>query len=149
MDIPENVQADYPLSRLTTVRAGGSAELFARPASEAELIGLLRWARDHDHQVEVVGSGSRVHVGTPRSPSAPSDQRGAAASATGITARTEGLATPEEGSEIADDYGSVGLSLRRHPLAIIRPKLAEWGIKTSEDLRVRAKDRQTVRASGM
>lgn len=57
--------------------------------------------------------------------------------------------TPEEGSEIADDYGSVGLSLRRHPLAIIRPQLAEWGIKTSEDLRVRAKDRQTVRASAI
>ena len=57
--------------------------------------------------------------------------------------------TPEEESEIADDYGSVGLTLRRHPLAIIRPQLAEWGIKTSEDLRVRAKDRQTVRASGI
>ncbi|OUL97940.1 hypothetical protein A8M77_34210 [Variovorax sp. JS1663] len=59
------------------------------------------------------------------------------------------FATPEEGAEIADDYGTVGLSLRRHPLAIIRPKLAEWGIKTSEELRVRAKDRQTVRASGI
>jgi UDP-N-acetylenolpyruvoylglucosamine reductase len=62
VDIPENVQADHPLSRLTTVRAGGSAELFARPASEAELIELLRWARDHDHQVEVVGSGSNLLV---------------------------------------------------------------------------------------
>jgi UDP-N-acetylenolpyruvoylglucosamine reductase len=62
VDIPENVQADYPLSRLTTVRAGGSAELFARPASEAELIELLRWAGDRGHQVEVVGSGSNLLV---------------------------------------------------------------------------------------
>ncbi|CAN7385989.1 error-prone DNA polymerase [Variovorax sp. LjRoot178] len=59
------------------------------------------------------------------------------------------FATPDEGSEIADDYGSVGLSLRRHPLAIIRAQLAEWGIKTSEELRTAAKDRQKVRASGI
>lgn len=56
---------------------------------------------------------------------------------------------PEEGSEIADDYGSTGLSLRRHALAIIRPQLSEWGIKTSEELRTRGKDRQKVRASGI
>ena len=31
VEIPGNVQADYPLARLTTVRAGGSADLFARP----------------------------------------------------------------------------------------------------------------------
>jgi UDP-N-acetylmuramate dehydrogenase len=60
--MPENVQADYPLSRLTTVRAGGAAELFARPASEAELIELLHWAGDHRHRVEVVGSGSNLLV---------------------------------------------------------------------------------------
>jgi error-prone DNA polymerase len=59
------------------------------------------------------------------------------------------FAEPEEGAEIADDYGSIGLSLRRHPLAIIRPQLTEWGIKTSEALRTRAKDRQKVRASGI
>src|SRR4051812_34038778 len=60
--MPENVQADYPLSRLTTVRAGGSAELFARPASEGELIELLRWAGERGHGVEVVGSGSNLLV---------------------------------------------------------------------------------------
>lgn len=59
------------------------------------------------------------------------------------------FATPEEGTEIADDYGALGLSLRRHPLALIRPKLAEWGIRTSEELRTRANDRETVRASGI
>ncbi|MDM0029112.1 error-prone DNA polymerase [Variovorax saccharolyticus] len=62
---------------------------------------------------------------------------------------TTQFAEPEEGAEIADDYGSVGLSLRRHPLAMIRAQLTEWGIKTSEELRVRAKDRQRVRASGI
>ena len=33
-----NVERDFPLARLTTVRAGGDAELFARPKSEAELV---------------------------------------------------------------------------------------------------------------
>src|SRR3954454_706748 len=62
MEMPEHVQADYPLSRLTTVRAGGAAELFARPASEGELIELLRWAGERGHRVEVVGSGSNLLV---------------------------------------------------------------------------------------
>ena len=43
--MPAGVERDYPLARLTTVRAGGAAELFARPASaEAELVELLAWA---------------------------------------------------------------------------------------------------------
>ena len=62
MEIPGNVQADYPLARLTTVRAGGSADLFARPTSDEELIELLRWADDQGLAVEVVGSGSNLLV---------------------------------------------------------------------------------------
>ncbi len=62
MATPENVLADYPLSRLTTVRAGGSADLFARPASEEELIELLRWADGQGLPLEVVGSGSNLLV---------------------------------------------------------------------------------------
>jgi len=59
---PEGVEAGYPLSRLTTVRAGGFAELFARPSSEAELIELLRWAAGEGTPVGVVGSGSNLLV---------------------------------------------------------------------------------------
>jgi UDP-N-acetylmuramate dehydrogenase len=61
-DLPESVQADYPLARLTTVRAGGPADLFARPASEAELVELLRWAAGDGIQVGVVGSGSNLLI---------------------------------------------------------------------------------------
>ncbi len=39
-----NVERDYPLERLTTVRAGGNAELFARPKTEDDLVELLAWA---------------------------------------------------------------------------------------------------------
>jgi len=56
---------------------------------------------------------------------------------------------PTEGADIADDYASMGLTLRRHPLALLRPKLARWGIRTADDLRRNARDKDTVRASGI
>ena len=56
---------------------------------------------------------------------------------------------PEEGADVFDDYATVGLSLRQHPMALIRPQLAKWRIKTAEELRTRAKDKQKVRASGI
>ena len=62
MEIPGNVQTDYPLARLTTVRAGGPADLFARPTEEAELVELLQWAAGEGIEVAVVGSGSNLLV---------------------------------------------------------------------------------------
>jgi UDP-N-acetylmuramate dehydrogenase len=62
MSLPEGVARDYPLARLTTVRAGGNAELFARPETEPELVGLLAWAAGEAVEVEVVGSGSNLLV---------------------------------------------------------------------------------------
>ncbi|MDM0050452.1 error-prone DNA polymerase [Variovorax sp. J22R115] len=56
---------------------------------------------------------------------------------------------PSEGSEVADDYSSMGLSLRRHPLALIRHRLADLGVRTAEDLRTQAHDRDQVTASGI
>jgi UDP-N-acetylmuramate dehydrogenase len=61
-DLPPGVQRDYPLARLTTIRTGGPAELFARPGSVAELERLLRWATATGVQVGVVGSGSNLLV---------------------------------------------------------------------------------------
>jgi len=59
---PAGVERGYPLARLTTVRAGGVAELFARPASAEQLVELLAWAARERHAVEVVGSGSNLLV---------------------------------------------------------------------------------------
>ena len=61
-ELPPGVERDYPLARLTTVRAGGDAELFARPESEDELVELLAWASSGGVPVEVVGSGSNLLV---------------------------------------------------------------------------------------
>jgi len=57
-----NVEKAFPLARLTTVRAGGNAEQFARPSTEEELVELLAWAAKEAHPVEVVGSGSNLLV---------------------------------------------------------------------------------------
>ena len=57
-----NLEPDFPLARLTTVRAGGNAEFFTRPATEGELVESLAWAEAEGHPVEVVGSGSNLLV---------------------------------------------------------------------------------------
>jgi UDP-N-acetylmuramate dehydrogenase len=59
---PPGVQRDYPLARLTTIRTGGPAELFARPRSISELEQLLAWADAEGIEVGVVGSGSNLLV---------------------------------------------------------------------------------------
>jgi UDP-N-acetylenolpyruvoylglucosamine reductase len=60
--LPPGVLREHPLARLATVRTGGAAELFARPASEGELVDLLAWARSRGHAVNVVGSGSNLLI---------------------------------------------------------------------------------------
>src|SRR3984957_14715714 len=61
-ELPAGVVRDYPLARLTTIRTGGNAELFARPGTIAELERLLSWAAAAKLQVGVVGSGSNLLV---------------------------------------------------------------------------------------
>ncbi len=62
MSTPEGVERDYPLARLTTVRTGGPADWFARPATEEELVGLLAWAGGEGLALGLVGSGSNLLV---------------------------------------------------------------------------------------
>ncbi|HXW58547.1 MAG TPA: FAD-binding protein, partial [Solirubrobacteraceae bacterium] len=60
--VPDGVERDFPLARLTTVRTGGRAEWFARAGSEERLRGLLAWALGARLAVSVVGSGSNLLV---------------------------------------------------------------------------------------
>jgi UDP-N-acetylenolpyruvoylglucosamine reductase len=60
--LPEGVQADHPLARLTTVRTGGTGDFFARPDSEERLAEILAWATGQGIQVGVVGSGSNLLI---------------------------------------------------------------------------------------
>ena len=60
--VPEGVERDYSLARLTTVRTGGAADWFARPGDEAALAELLAWAGEEGIEIGVVGSGSNLLV---------------------------------------------------------------------------------------
>jgi UDP-N-acetylenolpyruvoylglucosamine reductase len=59
---PEGIEHDFPLARLTTVRAGGTGDLFARAGSEEQLVELLSYAASAEVAVGVVGSGSNLLV---------------------------------------------------------------------------------------
>jgi UDP-N-acetylmuramate dehydrogenase len=59
---PKGLQPDYPLARLTTVRTGGAADWFGRPADEESLLAALRWADAEGLPVGVIGSGSNLLV---------------------------------------------------------------------------------------
>ena len=61
-DPPEEIERDYPLARLTTVRTGGNADFFTRPGGEEELAAALAWARAEGVAVGVIGSGSNLLV---------------------------------------------------------------------------------------
>jgi error-prone DNA polymerase len=58
------------------------------------------------------------------------------------------LPRPAEGQEILADYQYLGLSTGRHPLSLLRPRLARCKIRTSQQLRELA-DGTTVRVGGL
>ena len=45
------------------------------------------------------------------------------------------LAAPAEGQDILADYASTGLTLRRHPLALLRSRLKQLSMSTAEELK--------------
>jgi UDP-N-acetylenolpyruvoylglucosamine reductase len=62
MSAPPGITPNRPLARLTTVRTGGDADWFARPASEEDLVAALHWAAAEGLAVGLVGSGSNLLV---------------------------------------------------------------------------------------
>jgi error-prone DNA polymerase len=58
------------------------------------------------------------------------------------------LQAAPEGEEILFDYAATGLTLRRHPLALLRPRLARWRLQTALQL-LNAPDGRKVRACGI
>jgi len=60
--LPPGVKRNYALARLTTIRTGGPAELFARAGTLAELERLVSWASAEGLEVGVVGSGSNLLI---------------------------------------------------------------------------------------
>jgi error-prone DNA polymerase len=58
------------------------------------------------------------------------------------------LAAPSEGDDIVGDYASLGLTLRRHPLALLRARLRKRGIRDASEVAA-ARNGQVVRAAGI
>jgi error-prone DNA polymerase len=58
------------------------------------------------------------------------------------------LAPPSAGQAVLADYAQTGLTLREHPLALIRPQLRERGFLRSDEIAARAAG-QIVRAAGL
>ena len=58
------------------------------------------------------------------------------------------LPAAPEGEEIVGDYAALGLTLRRHPLALLRPRLSRMKLMSAEELRAQPTGR-TVRACGI
>ena len=58
------------------------------------------------------------------------------------------LAEPSEGENIVADYETVGLTLRRHPLALLRDRLKKRRIRTALEV-AQARHGQFIRAAGI
>jgi DNA polymerase-3 subunit alpha len=56
------------------------------------------------------------------------------------------LRAPREGQDIVADYGSTGLTLRRHPLSLLRGKLKRRGVLPTEELWEQANGKQVITA---
>ena len=58
------------------------------------------------------------------------------------------LAAPTEGQEIVGDYETMGLTLRRHPLALLRERLKERCIRSAEEV-AESRHGQFIRTAGI
>lgn len=58
------------------------------------------------------------------------------------------LFAPSEGENIVADYAQLGLSLRRHPLALLRPHLGKLKLSSSQEIK-RARHGQIMRTAGI
>ena len=56
------IREDIPLAPYTTIQVGGRARYFFEPADEDEIVDALRWARERELPIFVLGGGSNLLV---------------------------------------------------------------------------------------
>lgn len=61
-DFSEIVQRNEPLSRHTWLRVGGPADYFLTPRSHEELVAVVRWCRQQNMPIQILGGGSNILV---------------------------------------------------------------------------------------
>jgi len=59
------------------------------------------------------------------------------------------LPSPDEGENLVADYAALGLTLGRHPLALLRQELARRGFRTAAELTGQYPDRRLARGCGL
>ncbi len=58
----EKIKYNEPMSRHTTFRIGGPADALIIPATMADIVATLKFAKDKNIPVTVVGNGSKILV---------------------------------------------------------------------------------------
>ena len=61
--IKGTVKFDEPLSRHTSFKIGGPADIFVYPADEDDLLNVLRYSADHKMDAFMIGGGGKLLVG--------------------------------------------------------------------------------------
>lgn len=61
--IKGEVRYDEPMSRYTSFKIGGPADIFIAPRDAEDLVNILRYAKDEGVDVFILGGGSKVLVG--------------------------------------------------------------------------------------
>ena len=114
---------------------------------------LARRARLDSHDLRVLAAGNALEPLAGHRRSALWEASGAMPDTdllhvTDLREETPQLATPTEADEIIDDYHTMHLTLRRHPLALLRPLLTQRRFATAATL-AGYRDGQLARACGM
>jgi UDP-N-acetylmuramate dehydrogenase len=58
--LPAGIDRDVPLSRFTTIGTGGPAAFLGEPTDDPSLVTMLRWAREEEQAIAVIGLGSNL-----------------------------------------------------------------------------------------
>ncbi len=65
-----------------------------------------------------------------------------------VPVATPALAMPTEGQDIVSDYATMGLTLRRHPLALLRERLRTRNIRSAQEV-AQSRHGQFIRTAGI
>lgn len=58
----KNIKISEPMSKHTTFRIGGNADIFVTPESDEQIVGAIKIAKDNDIPYYIVGNGSNLLV---------------------------------------------------------------------------------------
>jgi error-prone DNA polymerase len=144
--------------RMVATLSGGAAARIASARSErpfADLDDLARRAALEARELQVLARADALSslVGARRQQfwAAAGQQRGRGllADAPLPDSAAPQLQVAPEGEDIVLDYAATGLTLRRHPVALLRDRLARMGWRSAEELTTRLRNGSPARACGI